>query len=457
MKKFGFVLATLTLFLALTAGFASALTISSPVDGQVVSGNTAFTFTPNVGMNTCSLYTRTSGSASFSLATTLNPAVGGSVNTINYNLGTSRKTLDWQINCSGTGPVDASTVQKLHVSQSKLVIDEIKVKYEEQGSSDTDSVSETYDFSDIASGKISISDIAQDSDVTITVYARNIYSTDLDSDDTVIEDATLEIESDDGDIEDASEDFDDIEAGDKESVKTTLTIPADLLEDDEDDDFDFTITVEGDDGNGNTQRDTLDLTLGVTKARYATAIKSLSLSNNVVSCDRSVTVSTRFSNVGYKDLDKTMLYIYSNDLGLAYVEKDIEMDSDSTEYQTREVPFTVKDSVAPGKYKIYMKLFQDNSESKQLDGGLAAIDLEVQKCVQQTTQTQQQAKNTTTVIVPPANTNVNVQTLPSTQTTKPSTSKNVAENDLMMIGLLASFNVILLLVGIFLIIKLVRK
>lgn len=486
MKKLGFFCVAFT-FLVMFSGLAFAaptVSVVNPVDGQLVSTDSnnriSFSFIPSSGlaMTGCTLYTTRVLAGTYTADGTLNTVRNNSVNMINITTTASKQKISWYLSCSDSSGTTNTTASTLMYSKSKLVITEIKVSYEEQSTSSTPSRDMTYNLQDLFSGKITVPNVAQGSDVKITVYAENLYNTALDTDQTDIDNALLTVQSDDANVDESS-DYNRIRSGDEKSTSVSFTLPMDLSASDRTNDFDFDISVEGDDGNGTTFTDSNTVTLTVTKPRYMIYIDKVALSNNVLSCQRDFTVSAKFSNGGYDDLSSVMMYVYSTDLGVSYVEKDMDLNSDITDFTNKNIPFTVKDSVAPGQYSLYIKFFQDNNENKPLYGGFAVANVEVQRCVPQpttttpaTTTTTTTPATTTTTTPTTTNTNTNAgngvvenyQPLPVTTATtassdkdQKSSSSSLFGNDVLTIGLLASFNVLLLLVGIFMIVKLARK
>lgn len=463
------------LMMSLTLVSAASVTTqdSGTISGfekVIVNQTGEFKFTPvaDAGQNwvSCSIYTD-KGGAGFVLDNTLTSVNNNAVNTINLTgLTNLKQKFQWKVSCVDDADAQTnSTIRDVYVfTKSKLMITYVEIDYEEQSRSSTDSETAEFDFDDVFTGQIDIDRVAQNSDVEIEVGVVNLWDDNLDERDTEME-AVLYVESEDtSDVDDVDVDFNTIDAENEEDITTTLTIPIDLLEDDDENEFDFLLIVEGEDGDRRDHEDELALTLGVEKPDTWLHISDVSLSRSALTCVRDTTLRVKYSNAGQDELDEVMLYAYSDALDFSYVRRDIELDNDITDYEVESIPVSVSRTQAPGSYRINIRFYDNNDEDDLLDGGITFADLVVGTCVEQTpdepeeddTQDEQTDDNSQD------NSNDQTQIPVDYQPVVVSPSKTTSvgsgmESDVLVIGLLATLNVALLLVGAFLIIKYVKK
>ena len=444
--------------------------IISGFEKVIVNQTGEFKFTPiaDAGRtwSSCSIYTN-KGGAGFILDNTITSVTNNAVNTINLSgLTNLKQKFQWKVGCvDDLGAQTNSTSRDVYVfTKSKLLITYVNIDYEEQSRSSTDGETAEFDFDDVFTGQIDIDRVAQNSDVEIEVGVVNLWDASLDERDTEM-DAILYVESEDtSDIDDVDADFKTIDAEDEEDTKVTLTIPIDVLEDNDDDQFDFSIIVEGEDGDRRDHDDQLTLTLGIEKPDTWLHISDVSLSRSALTCVRDTTLRVKYSNAGQDRLDEVMLYAYSDDLDFSYVRRDIELDDDVTDYEVESIPVSVSKTQAPGTYRINIRFYDNNDEDDLLDGGITYMDLVVGTCVDTTpdepVEDETQDEQTTDDSQDNSNDQTQIPVDYQPVVVQPSKTTSVGsgmESDVLVIGLLATLNVALLLVGAFLIIKYVKK
>jgi len=442
------------------------------IDGYDILANetSVFKFKPVADAGTqwdsCTLHTN-KGGAGFTDDATINTITNNIVNEIALDLGRIKQKFQWKVSCTDdNGNTTESSSRDVFVkTNSRILITNVEIDYEKQSRTSTTSRSTDFDLDEIFDGQISETGIAQNSDVRIEVEVLNLWTDDVDKYDAEM-DVELFIESlDTYEVDDEEIYFRrELDAQRDSRELITISLPLEILEDRSSEEFEFEIRVEGEDGFRDFHDDEVLLELEVKKPTEWLYISDVSLTRKILTCDRETTLRAKFSNAGSKVLDDVVMHVYSDELGIDYYSEPIdELYDDILEYEILSTNIEVNPNLPSGEYNIHVRFYEDNNRDKLIDGGISLVRLTVEDCVEPTQPTQPQEPNDTTnednnddqstqePQVPEDYEPVIVQ--PS-KTTSPTTA---ISDDLLVIGLLATLNVALLLVGVFIIVKHLKK
>ena len=288
-------------------------------------------------------------------------------------------------------PVTLETISKLTIKSLDVNVD---------GSTD----------SNVKDGDTIDKDAIPGSTVEFQVEFKNEFTSD---EDIKIENIELKItiESiDDGDDLDATtSEFDLTET--KKVVKTLdFTLPLQVDEGS----YNVLIEAEGQDENGATHRVEWNVDLNVEKETHDIQVTEKALTLGTLSCIRSTSLDVELTNFGSSVEEETVLEVRNAALGIEYVQRDIELDNDLYQDESKysvSIPITVATNAAPGTYSIEIKAYYDRT---QLDD-FQRVDLVVAEC----------STTGTGTTPPPSDGGINVVTPPAT--TPPATTPPQAE------------------------------
>ncbi len=310
-------------------------------------------------------------------------------------------------------------------TKSMLFIDRLEVDY-----TDVDGNSQSDRF-DAADQTLNLDEnVRPGSEITITITYKNQFDRDYDSDKSVIEDITLDIEASDSDLFDDSiddnVDLSDLDANDKEEyqiqVKISDTIDADS--------YDVEFTLEGTDGENFDHNDQKTLKIDVERLRNDVRVTNSEITGPVDSCVQSLFFDISIQNFGTRDQKYVAFALTNTEMGINYKVNDLlleKFDDDDTYSNHVEIPLTK--TLKEGSQSIDLKVFTDRDnliDQKR-------IPLQVTKCttasntpVQTTTSTGSSTSvssgNGTTAGTTSTKNATAAQTGAGSQTTTPSTS-----------------------------------
>jgi len=294
--------------------------------------------------------------------------------------------------------------------------------------------SDTYNKDDLKAG----------TPIKLTIYVRNNFDS---SDDIEIDSVTADIRSS-GDLDiDESDDFNDLQYGDKDQVSIDTTIPSDASDGDT---YNIDIKAHGRDSNGALHSDTFSIRLEVKRPTHEITITSATIYPTHVSCGGRVTITSTIKNTGRNNEDQVHLLIENNDLGISQRFYNMQLDEDSS--LTKTYTFNLDNKTQAGQYDFMLTSFY-NSNS---DSDNNAVSLTVDPCVQQPANT-----NTNTNNNNQGNNNNNANTLPVMPVVSPSSGATVAygsstfADSPLYIVLLVAGVVVLLVILIILLVKFV--
>lgn len=196
---------------------------------------------------------------------------------------------------------------------------------------------------------------------------------DLEIEDIEIQ-VTIEDIDDGDDLEEESNKFD-LNHGKDKTVTVILNIP--LLVDEGD--YDVIIDIEGEDKNGTEHNIRFELELEVEKDKHDLSIRRLSLIPSFVGCSRTTLLDTEVINLGRDEEEDIRVEIINFDLGLNYVQKNIELqdgDDDETIFD-KTLNIRISEDQLPGTYPIIVNAYIDDDELQDS----RTVELSVQDCV----------------------------------------------------------------------------
>ncbi|MFH1211572.1 MAG: putative Ig domain-containing protein [Candidatus Woesearchaeota archaeon] len=199
-------------------------------------------------------------------------------------------------------------------------------------------------------------------EITFEIELKNTGDKDMDS-------VTITVENEELDI-DEEEEIADLKDGDRERVTFTFELESDV----DQDDYDLLVTVEAEDEDGGKHNTTTEVTLEVKKEKHQIQIKSIDLSNIVLSCDRTTDLDVRIENIGRDDEDEVAVEIEST--GLDYKKKISDIELDTGDDDTVSFVITVGDDVKQGTYQIRVTTYYETTKKSESD----TIDLVIQSC-----------------------------------------------------------------------------
>jgi len=254
-----------------------------------------------------------------------------------------------------------------------LIIDELDVRvFYREGGTDVDqnvNNGERVDFGD------DDDEIGPGDEIEFRVNLENTFTS---SEDIDIEDITVTItieEIDDGeDIDEESDEFD-LDPGETERVIVPFKIKLEV----EEQIYDVLIEVEGVDDEGTSHEIVWNLKISINKDRRDIIIRKASLTQNTLSCSRETRLNIEVLNIGTKIEDDVKVEVLNDDIGLNFVEDDIELDiepfEDDDEYD-KSILIKVDNNVAAGNYPITVNAY--------ITGGALfateTVNLEVKAC-----------------------------------------------------------------------------
>jgi hypothetical protein len=278
-------------------------------------------------------------------------------------------------------------------------------------------------------------DLKAGTPIKVTVYVRNNFDG---TEDIEIRDIEVDIRSS-GDLDlDESDDLDDLDYGDKDSISFTSEIPTDA---DDGDNYDVDIRVDGRGENGVYYSDTFSTELEVVRESHEITIKSASLTPSTITCSGRVTVNAELKNTGNHNEDKVHLLIENNDLDLSQRFYAMELDEDDT--VRKSYVFNIDNKTAPGEYILMLTSFYNTDTESDVQ----ALTLIVNPCQTTTTTT----APTTTTINPGTVTPTIPPVIPTNGATPVYGSASFADSPEYLIILVAAVVVILTLLIILLV------
>lgn len=184
---------------------------------------------------------------------------------------------------------------------------------------------------------------------------------------------TIEGIDDGDDLEEESRDFD-LDAEEDKSVTLNFKLPLNIDEGT----FDVTIEAEGEDDTGTDHFDRFDTELEVEKERHDLRFLGFNINPTTIVCNRNFHANYEIINLGREDEDSIAIEIKNDELGLNFVEKDIQLES-GTEDNTllKSARFKLTRKIKAGVYPISANVYSDDGKLRDTE----MVELKVQKCV----------------------------------------------------------------------------
>ncbi|NQV08253.1 lamin tail domain-containing protein, partial [Candidatus Woesearchaeota archaeon] len=213
------------------------------------------------------------------------------------------------------------------------------------------------------------------STVTFKIQVLNAFS---DAADIEIQDILITVTIDgidDGEeMEEEAEEFD-LNAGSKK--RKTLSFDVPILVDK--DNYDVTVLVEGTDEEGTDHKVEWNLVLSVDKNTHELLIYKADLSSPILDCRKSTDLNVEVINIGEEDEDEVIVQVTSDELGVNYEIKEIDIESGSSEDSVYERAFEIElpDSLETGEYDITVKAYYKENKLEDME----IVTLTVNECV----------------------------------------------------------------------------
>ena len=300
-------------------------------------------------------------------------------NKTNFNLSNgASETINFSITIpplTSTGNVTLGSVNLVSTELNKsplfsiradvvggLIIEDLDVflttrpKYQTDGTIRSDNEADT-DVNDGSKLNFGPADAGPGSELRFNFNIENTFE---DNDDIDIEDVTVQvtIESiDDGeDIDEESEKFD-VDSGQSIEADVFINIPLSVA----DGAYDIVIVVEGEDTNNNAHTVTMNLELAVKKESRDVIVTQASLLPEKVICGGTSTLTATIKNLGTRIEENAGIGIANSDLGVNYLQKNIELDEDpfdpDNEFRKILTINTDKAKTKSGTYPIDVKAY----------------------------------------------------------------------------------------------------
>ncbi len=242
-------------------------------------------------------------------------------------------------------------------------------------------------------GEGDIVDVKPESDVTVKVQVKNMYTSTekVDINDVVITVTAVAIDDGD-DIEEETREFD-IRYNSIITKTIDFKIPLKVDEGE----YDLIIHAEGEDEDGYTQEAEITAKLNVEKKNHAVEIKRAEVYPTEVSCDRTVDLDVEVINLGRQYEDEAALSVESP--SLKFVQREnfelsndpYDEDSTKTFHYTIDIP----EDLRAGTYTITIKTYYD--EDIMFD--YKTLTVKVKDCEKTPTPTQTPTETPTPTII----------------------------------------------------------
>lgn len=310
------------------------------VDCAIVESNTKFQVTPKVK----------SGSSACTVRTTFNGTTEDDA--VSFTVARIDRLVVSDVNFRGDKDESVRTSDRVVAGETHTVVDGGSV--------------------DVEPGKT----------LTVEVEVRNVWPEIFD-DAHEIRDIEVEAELDgvgDIDKEDETEEPDDLNPGDDDSVTFTFDFPQ-LLGDDS---GDLTLTIDGRDQDGTIYRHQIKFAVNIEKESHDVSVK-VQLTPETLSCNRNGQLDVSVVNVGTNDEDIQLL-VKNDQLNLKFFEtfelKEAQDEDDDEATYRQTYSFTVPSTIAPGTYPLKVSAFYQGERREATQ----TMNLNVQACEQQRAQ-----------------------------------------------------------------------
>ena len=218
-------------------------------------------------------------------------------------------------------------------------------------------------------------DVKPGSTVTFKITFYNNYTS---TDDLEIRDVepqvTIEGIDNGEDLEGDADSFD-LDPDEDKKVTIKFDIPYKVSEDT----YNILIEADGKDQNRTIQTIKWNLDLDLVKDRHKIRIDQAAVEPSSVQCGRSAEIDFELMNLGRDEEEEVAYSVISAALNLSKSEKEITMsedpDDDTYTYQ-KAISFKISESVAPGTYPITIKSYYDTTSISETKN----IDLAVEEC-----------------------------------------------------------------------------
>ncbi len=187
----------------------------------------------------------------------------------------------------------------------------------------------------------------------------NIENTFSDKEDIDINDITVKVtieEIDDGeDIEEESNEFD-LDSNKNEDANVIIKIPLSV----DAGVYDALVEAQGEDDNGNAHTAQMSLKVDINKEARDIIINKAELFPATIKCSGSSTLTATIKNIGQKIEKEAKLEITNNDLGINFVQKNMELEDNpfgGNDEFTKNILINIDKNAKAGTYPITVKSY----------------------------------------------------------------------------------------------------
>lgn len=221
--------------------------------------------------------------------------------------------------------------------------------------------------------------------VTLKIAAENKYR----DDDDVPIDADMGEWSIGGDIDEEDDlDFGELDSG-EESDEDDGTFTFTVEEDVDEDDYKFIIFVYGEDEHGAKHGERIETKFNVERNRHEIKIQDISVVPTSLDCGDSFTVRVEVSNIGQKNEDEVSIRVENSDLNIDSWKTNIDLDDG--ESTTKTFGLTMPEDAETGSKAFTVIAYYDYNEETDRD----TFNIEVDSCAATDTQDTTDEQNDT--------------------------------------------------------------
>jgi len=293
----------------------------------------------------------------FEIENSITQIIKGEENNITYNLDNTKKEIEWKIGCVKDNIETNSTTKNFKNNPSKILIEEVQIRYQNNKRTEV----ENFDIDDIFNKELTLKNVDKGSSIRIDVYVKNLGNTDFDDGRVIID----------------SFDFSEVYEEELPSRNLDRTSRLSFNFDLPDLSKDFLkIQILAESAN---DLDTINLEIELEKPRgYIIDIKNIQLTKEILTCSRSTSLTFEYADVGSEEIKDANLKIYSDELGINYVEEGISL---SDNYITKNFNLDIGDDKPRGTYDLEIEIYGD----KEFENSKEIFQLILRDCETQET------------------------------------------------------------------------
>ncbi|MBN2454183.1 PKD domain-containing protein [Candidatus Woesearchaeota archaeon] len=286
-----------------------------------------------------------------------------------------------------------------------------------------------------------VKDLKPESEIELEIEISNNFD---DKEDVEIQDIVVRLEIDDLDV-DEEEDLSDL----KPEERDTLTMSFTLDDDIEDGTYEGLLTVEGTDENGALHGESWRIEFEVDRKTHEIDIKSFTVTPSTVRCENSVELRVSIRNIGTRDEDEVSLHIESADLSFGDVINYIELDEDDSTTKTFTIPIPSK--LSDGIKRIIISTYYNTDASSDRETVLVTKEACSSTPEPEEEEEEEEQEPVDVVVIPPEDDGVTGDVVAEPVVEEPFTES------FGYMALLVLAYIVVLIVGIYLVVKLLKK